>query len=163
MPMHRRDVLRLMLLMGVSGISLGVAGCGKDESGKPRAIKLGRDVCEHCTMLISDPAYAAQLWDPVRGQQHLFDDIGCATMYAAENGIPDGPETRVWVASSERPGEWLDARAAFFRTDARSPMGYNYAAMGGAGAQRIDFTTMRTQAIERGLCRAPGAERMQRG
>lgn len=163
MPMRRRDVLKLAMLCSVSGASLLLAGCEKESAQKPRPIKLGRDVCEHCTMLVSDPAYAALMWNPQLKRYHVFDDIGCAVVFAAESNLPDSPDARLWVANAARAEEWLDARAAYFRTDGRSPMGYNYAAEQEQDAARIRYAAMREQAIERGLCRPPGAERKQRG
>lgn len=163
MRMHRRDVIKMALLGGVSGAALVLAGCESESAAKPKTIKFGRDMCEHCTMLISDPAYAAELWNAAQQKYHLFDDIGCAAVFSVEQKLPEGPETRIWVANSARPGEWLDARAAYYRTDARSPMGYNFAALATQAERRVDFPTMRDQAVERGLCRPPDSARTQKG
>lgn len=161
--MRRRDVLKLPFAFGVSGAALMLAACEKIGPEAPKSIKLGRDACEHCTMLISEPRYAAELWNPALRRYHLFDDIGCAVVFAKENSISEGPEARIWVGDWERSGQWLDAHQAYFRTDGKSPMGYNFAAMTSDAPARIRLDAVRTQAVDKALCAPPGAERTRRG
>lgn len=160
--MRRRDFLKFQLVLGVS-LPAMLAGCAKPGPEAPRAIKIGRDICEHCTMLISEPRYAAELWNPAIKRYHLFDDVGCAVVYAKENAISEGPEARIWVGDSDRSGEWLDAREAYFRTDGISPMGYNFAAMTNDAPGRIRLDELRRQAVDKALCAPPGAARERRG
>ena len=81
----------------------------------------GKQACDGCHMLISDPFYAAELID-AKGQRHFFDDIGCLVTYVTEHeGVPRG----MWVRAGSR---WIAADSARYTSGASSPMAYGFAA-----------------------------------
>jgi copper chaperone NosL len=82
----------------------------------------GKQACESCRMLVSDPFYAAELVDD-RGQRHFFDDIGCLDAYLAER--PRLTARAMWVHSGSR---WVEAASARYTSGAASPMAYGFAA-----------------------------------
>lgn len=112
-----------------AGASLAalLVGCSKPPPG-PKTIKVGRDVCEHCNMIISELRFAAQIWDGERHRALLFDDFGCAAATFTDAAKVEDPTLKFWVADVNAPGQWLDARAASYRDGHLTPMGYGIAA-----------------------------------
>jgi copper chaperone NosL len=83
-----------------------------------------RVACAHCRMLVSDPAFAAQLHDAA-GEVRFFDDPGCLLLFRAE--APD-PSARAWFHDS-RGERWLaEAEVGFVRVD-ETPMAHGLAAV----------------------------------
>jgi copper chaperone NosL len=84
---------------------------------QPEEIALDRTSCDGCGMLISDPAYAAELVT-VDGERHEFDDPACAFRWIAEHG----PRlAHVWFADAA--GDWLDwNEVAFLPAEDGPPM-----------------------------------------
>jgi copper chaperone NosL len=94
----------------------------------------GKQACESCRMLVSDPAYAAQLVDD-RGRRHLFDDVGCLDAFLVEH--PNLKPRALWVRAGAR---WVEAQSARYAAGAPSPMAYGFVA--GEGGP-LDFTAVR--------------------
>jgi len=83
-----------------------------------------RVACARCHMLVSDPAFAAQLHTPA-GEVLFFDDPGCLLLQRAE--APD-PEARAFFHDS-RGARWLsEAEVGFVPVD-ETPMGHGLAAV----------------------------------
>jgi copper chaperone NosL len=83
-----------------------------------------RVACARCHMLLSDPAFAAQLHLP-NGEVRFFDDPGCLLLYRAD--APE-PQAKAWFHDS-RSERWLsDAEVGFVRVD-ETPMGHGLAAV----------------------------------
>jgi len=104
--MNRRELLGL----GVAG-ALGalVWGCTRAEVSGPPSLRLGRDECAECGMIISeDRCSSALLVERAGGREHvLFDDIGCMLDYEHENtdlrvvgGFVHDYVTRQWTGSA---------------------------------------------------------------
>jgi hypothetical protein len=75
-------------------------------------------------MLLSDPAFAAQLHS-ASGEVLFFDDPGCLLLYRAD--APD-PPARAWFHDSKSE-RWLsDAEVGFVPAD-ETPMGHGLAAV----------------------------------
>lgn len=129
----RRDVAAAVL-----GLFAGaLAGCGA-VTPEPRKIKWGRDVCEFCHMTFADRRFAAEVWDPDQNRARIYDDFGCAVLASAESGLFDRPDVPFWVSDDADPARWIDARAARYRGDATTPMGYSHSA-GLSPAHRLSF------------------------
>ena len=94
----------------------------------------GKQACESCRMLVSDPAYAAQLVDE-RGRRHLFDDVGCLDAYLVDH--PTTKPRALWVRAG---GRWMEAESARYAAGAPSPMDYGFVAQE-QGA--LDFAAVR--------------------
>jgi nitrous oxide reductase accessory protein NosL len=117
--------------------------CSREPASGPADVKWDRDVCERCSMVISDRAFAAQVRD-ADGRVHRFDDPGCAALWLDENGEKVAPR-EIWVR--ELAGDdWLDAREAYFVRVANSPMGYGHGAQRAPSQETLDFAQLR-QAI----------------
>lgn len=138
-----------------AGASLAAlaAGCSR-EPPAPKAIKLGRDVCEHCNMILSELRFVAQSWDARRRRARLFDDVGCAVTFITLAGEIDDPALRFWVADATAAGAWLDARSASYKGGFQTPMGHGYAAAPG-GQWPVDYAGMVAAVRKKALCQ-PG-------
>ncbi len=122
---HHARTLALLLLAGIA--------CGRPEG--PRAIVWDREPCTHCHMLISDPAFAAQL-ESKDGDLPAFDDPGCLLAYLSRHRDRIG---RIWFHHLKED-RWIPGdRVAFVRVP-RSPMGYDLGAVdaGTAGALSLE-------------------------
>lgn len=104
----RRELLLGLLLAGCNG------------SLEPWDPAWGKQPCESCRMLVSDPSYAAELLDQ-QGRRHFFDDIGCLDAYLVDH--PALVPQALWVRVG--PG-WVDARRARYVSGAASPMAYGF-------------------------------------
>lgn len=109
------------LARAVLGVAL-LAVCGR--ASQPAPIAYDREPCAHCRMLISDPAYAAQL-ETADGEVASFDDPGC--LLAA---LVAHPNPRVLWFHHTREERWLAGDEVGFVRVAHTPMGYGLAAVG---------------------------------
>lgn len=117
----RRRLWLAALAAGVLGLVL--AHLAAPPSG-PIEPAWDRVACARCRMLVSDPAFAAQLHDAA-GEVRFFDDPGCLLRFRAE--APD-PAARAWFHDS-RSESWLaEAEVGFVRVD-ETPMGHGLAAV----------------------------------
>lgn len=149
----RRAFLRMALAWPVGCALLGLLpACEAVSADTPKKIRYGREMCDHCAMLISDERFAAQVWHPEKKRFSLFDDIGCAVSFAEEQGLSANGEARIWAADYDEPKGWIDARTAFYLGGVHTPMDYGYAAVRLAGPDRVPFETMRASALEKALC-----------
>jgi copper chaperone NosL len=121
-----------------------LAACGREG---PVPIAFDREPCAHCRMLISDPAFAAQL-ESAEGETLSFDDPGCLL---AELDAHPNPRA-VWF-HHVREDRWLaDGEVGFVRVP-HTPMGY------GLGAVAADEPGALSLEEARALVTASGARR----
>ncbi|MGE5516711.1 MAG: protein NosL [Bacteroidota bacterium] len=143
--MHRRDFLSssstavLLLLAG---------GCSGEHRG-PEAVKLGRDTCELCRMIISDVRFAAEIRGGNRGKLVMFDDIGCAVRWLQDVTWKDAPETEFWVMDSRSGTTWLDARKASYVPGTQTPMDYGFAAIAQSETGTAPYAVMAEKVLAR--------------
>jgi nitrous oxide reductase accessory protein NosL len=99
------------LLLGclVAGFALLTACGGSNEINAPE-IFYGQDICEECSMIISDANFAAATID-LKGNAHKFDDIGGMLIYHM-----DHPEfqVRAYFVHDYQTGAWLRGETAFY-------------------------------------------------
>ena len=91
----------------VLAIAIGLSGCDRSQLSGPPELRLGRDECAECGMLINeDRCSSAYLVERGGRRDHaLFDDIGCMLDYAHEppedvrviEGFVHDHPTRTWV------------------------------------------------------------------
>jgi len=125
-------------------LSLTLLACGHPTHG-PARIAWGRDVCEHCQMVISDKRFAAEI--RLAGHVHRFDDPGCAFRWLeAQTG--GEAATEIWVMDEDRQ-EWIDARTALYRPGQRTPMAYGFGAVSKPERGSLDFDAVRQAIRER--------------
>jgi copper chaperone NosL len=99
----------------------------------PPILRYGRDRCDFCGMIISDPRYAAaarqgpEVW--------RYDDIGCMLAHAGP-AIAEGKAAG--FARDAGTEQWLGARVAVYVRSAsvQTPMGSGIVAFADAGAAR---------------------------
>lgn len=153
---------------GLKALSVAVlvllAAC-KNDSG-PVEIKYGRENCEMCGMIISDPHYATEVRGGAENRIKKFDDMGDAITWLEKKGWGLGGVKEFWVMNSDDAKTWLDARQAFY-VHAGTPMDYGYAAIPDHRDGSLTFDEMRQAVLARGsttMC-APGEQpaRQQNG
>lgn len=135
---------RLVCWLALTGSGLAAA-CSQPTSG-PLPIAWGREPCAHCSMAISEARFAAE----VRlGPRELvrFDDFGCAVAWLAEHADAAEP-LEIWVMDQDRE-EWLDARAAFYRTGQRTPMAWGFGAVASGEPGAVAFDAARQSVLAR--------------
>jgi nitrous oxide reductase accessory protein NosL len=101
-------------------------GCDGKIDMSPKDIKLDRDVCAYCKMVISSANYAAQIVMK-DGKHYFFDDIGCALKWLDLQDIEAQNEAFIYVADFKST-EWVDAKKAHYVSGANSPMHFGFAA-----------------------------------
>ncbi|MDR0479573.1 MAG: nitrous oxide reductase accessory protein NosL [Burkholderiaceae bacterium] len=146
---------RRFLVVGftLTPLAAALAACGRagNWAAGMRPIIWDRDVCAHCTMVISDRRFAAEVCGSTA--VFKFDDVGCAVSWlhdkAKDYPWSADPATRLWVAdiaSKDTDLIWLDAHAAHY-VNKTSPMGYDFGASAQNQAGAVDFQTMREHVL----------------
>jgi copper chaperone NosL len=115
-------IARRKLLATGALLPLVLVGCGgkKASGSEPPSIKLGRDSCDRCGMIISEERFASGIVDE-KGNATIFDDPG--EMVASVQA--EGSTGRsVWVHGYPSM-KWLDANDAVYvvAKEAQTPMG----------------------------------------
>jgi copper chaperone NosL len=116
-------------------LSFALAACAKGS--EPVDPFWGKQACDSCRMLVSDPVYAAQLLDE-RGLRHYFDDVGCMDAYLVDH--PESKPRGLWVRLGSR---WVAAESARYASGAATPMAYGFVAQ---ELGPLDFAAVRTSA-----------------
>lgn len=117
----------------------------------PEPIAFDRAACAHCRMLISDPAFAAQL-QTAEGETLDFDDPGCLLRYRLERA----PRVRAVWFHHLREDRWLSGASAGFVAAEPTPMGWGLGVVdaGQPGAFDLawaeDLVRRRAAALEAG-------------
>jgi len=117
---------RRLLLVAIVAIPAAIAGCGGEAATGPPDIEYGRDVCDECHMIISEPRFAAAYRDS-SGEPSIFDDIGDMVDHGTRAGVLD--QVTAWVHDFGTE-EWVDAPDAWFvrGSDVETPMAGNIVA-----------------------------------
>jgi copper chaperone NosL len=90
----------------------------------PIEVAWDRATCAHCGMLVSDPAFAAQL-HTTTGDVAMFDDPGCLLRFERDHA--PGVHARWFHHYTEN--RWIDGDHVRFLSAPGSPMGYGLAAI----------------------------------
>ncbi len=98
---------------------LSLSAC--DDSGKATDPVWGKQACGSCSMLVSEPRYAAEL-TTTDGARVFFDDPGCMATWIEER---HAQPSHVWVRS--RAGTWVNARDVRYSRGEHTPMDYGFA------------------------------------
>ncbi len=94
---------------------LFVVGCAQTTNEiQPPEMFYGQDVCDECSMLISDAKFAAATID-LKGNARKFDDIGGMLVYHMEH--PEA-QVRAYFVHDYDTQTWLRGETAFY---VRSP------------------------------------------
>lgn len=130
--------MRALAVVAAAGLLLACPGGSSDG---PAPVKWDRDACQHCSMVISERHFAAQVRGGPKGAAAKFDDVGCAVKWLDKQPWAEEPATKVWVAR-HADGEWLDAKMAHYVAGKTSPMGFNFGAVDGS-SEGLTFEAMR--------------------
>ena len=128
MKVTRRGFLAIVGAAGATGV-VAVAGFqalpGEARPNGEPEVRYGKESCARCSMVISDPRFAAA-WREPDGHEKHFDDIGCMALDETDRHPPRG--TRMWVHDYETE-QWLGATDAYYvRSDTfKTPMSYGIA------------------------------------
>ena len=87
-----------------------LAACGASNEVHAPEIHYGQDLCEECSMIISDANFAAATID-LKGNAHKFDDIGGMLVFHM-----DHPElqVRAYFVHDFNTSIWLRGETAFY-------------------------------------------------
>ncbi|MDR2790316.1 MAG: nitrous oxide reductase accessory protein NosL [Campylobacteraceae bacterium] len=113
-------------LVKLLAVCLFFVGCDSRIDMSAKDIKIDRDVCAHCKMVISSANYAAQVVTK-DGKRYFFDDIGCALAWL-DLKDKEMQESSYIYAADFQSAEWINAREAYYTSGANSPMHYGFAA-----------------------------------
>ena len=141
---NRRVVLSMLAAVPL------VAACKPKKEG-PEDIRWGRETCEICGMIISDPRYAAEVRGGPDKRLAKFDDIGDAVHWLDMQSWKEEPDVEFWVRDSNTGEDWLDARTSYYHSGTVSPMDYGYAAVPSAEPGAVRFDEMVKAVLSRGL------------
>ncbi len=125
-------------------VALALAGCSKASGPEP--IAWDREACARCRMLVSEPAFAAQL-RTATGEVRSYDDPGCLLLHLDETGV----EAKELWFHHHREERWLAGAATGFVEVPASPMGFRLGAVdaGTPGALSLDEARRRVRQVER--------------
>lgn len=107
-------------------LSATLGACSREPLSGPPEVRLGRERCAECGMLIGEErCSAATLVERAGRREHLnFDDVGCLLDF--ERGGDDRSIVSRFVRDHETT-EWIDAERALFLiaepSAVRTPMG----------------------------------------
>lgn len=125
-----------------------LAGCAREELSGPPTIRLARDACAECGMLINEDHAAAAVIIENAGRREylLFDDIGC--LLDTERSSDVAGRVRARFVHDHHRRAWIDADAPgvrFLKTDPGAlptPMGTGMAAFDSAEAAEAARQTL---------------------
>lgn len=120
--MAERDARYLLASIAITCL---LAACAREDGPDP--IAYDREPCAYCRMLISDPAFAAQLQLADRATVS-FDDPGCLMLYRDERA----PAVRAAWFHHARDDRWIPASDVGFVPVPHSPMDYDLGAVDAA-------------------------------
>lgn len=119
-----------VMVMALSAVS----GCTDDAVTGPPTVRLGRDQCAECGMLISEERSSTAMLILVQNRREylLFDDIGC--MLDLEGALETGREVLDRFVHDHQTQRWLPANTSWFVVASPdrlpTPMGSGIAAFG---------------------------------
>lgn len=136
---------------GALACTLLLSGCGRDELTGPPSLRLGRDMCEACGMLVNEDRCSSGLLVDRDGRRNhlLFDDIGCMIDY--ERGMGNQLHVLSRYLHDHATKAWvLDEQAHFVLADdrqLRTPMSsgiiaFAHPASAGEAAERYAGRTV---------------------
>lgn len=114
------------LVLGLAtGFVISLAGC----STGPDPIRIGKDSCHFCKMVISDNRFGAEIVS-TKSKTYKFDDEHCLMAFIRSAELPKANIRNVYFVNFCEPHELVDAeKAIFLQSPAlKSPMNGNIAA-----------------------------------
>jgi len=129
---------RRLRLAALAALALALPACGPPEG--PQPIAWDREPCAHCRMLISEPAFAAQL-HLSDGAVESFDDPGC--LFARLEARPARVHA-LWFHHL-REDRWLPGDGVAFERVAPTPMDFGFGAVDPGTPEALSIEAVRTE------------------
>ncbi len=107
----------MKVLVALGALAFVVACESADVAAEPA---WGKQACGECSMLVSEPRFAAQLVT-TSGDRLFFDDPGCMATWVTQHV---GKARQQWVRGAD--GQWLGVATARFSSGAHTPMDYGF-------------------------------------
>jgi len=113
--------MKMKMLVTLTAVFLLVACGGSRNLEETPTILYGEDVCEECSMIISETRYAAA-YVLVDGTVRRFDDMGDMLAYDSKHQ----EDVHVYWVHDYNSEDWIMAKHAFFvlNNEAQTPMGW---------------------------------------
>jgi copper chaperone NosL len=101
----------------------------------PEPLHIGAEECAHCSMLITERRYAAQLLT-TKGLSYKFDAVECLRAFVLAGTVAAEDTHSVWVTDMDAAEGWVPVEQAAFvhSPELRTPMGGGLAAFATAEA-----------------------------
>lgn len=101
-------------LAALAGCLMLLVGCGGQAGDQPPDLRLGRDECAACGMMINEDRCSSALVVLQHGtaEDAFFDDIGCMMRYMA--APPEGIEVLQTYVHCYTTREWIKAGGASY-------------------------------------------------
>ena len=147
----RRALLAAAAALGVvAAVAALVRWSGRPPEG-PVPVAWDRVACAECNMLVSEPAFAAQLH--THDAVHHFDDPGCLFRFEDR----EGPQVRARWFHHLREERWIPGDAVAFVPTEPTPMGYGLGAVteGNGAALSPEAAREHARARDRARMEAP--------
>ena len=123
---------KFKLLFGALLTMLLLSSCSTITEDEKKSIK----ICPQCNMeLPKSNIHTATIKH--NSVVYYFDDPGCMVLWAKKNEL-DLKNTQVKIFSNDTK-KYIDANAAFFKIDERTPMLYGFSAYENSVENSIDF------------------------
>jgi nitrous oxide reductase accessory protein NosL len=92
-------------------------GCSRGELSGPPELRVGRDECIECGMLIAEDRSSTAMLVDRRGRREyiMFDDLGCMLDFQREKGGPEADFKELELFVRDHPtGGWVPAAEAWY-------------------------------------------------
>lgn len=98
-------------------------------SPKVEPIRIGKDQCHYCKMIISDPKFGSE-WVTSKGKVFKFDALECTVNYLNDDNTPEQEYAFTTAIAFDTPGELHHVKQLHFLISPNlpSPMGANLSA-----------------------------------
>jgi copper chaperone NosL len=94
------------------------------SSSEPAPIRLGKDECANCKMILTDPKFGAEILTKTN-KVYKFDDVNCLNNYIKNNEKIASQVNLIFFVDYAREGQFVQANQAFYlqSEELKSPMG----------------------------------------
>ncbi len=97
---------------------------GACNSSEPSPIRIGKDECTHCKMILTDPKFGAEIITKTN-KLYKFDDVNCLNNYIKNNRKIQSQINFIYFVDYAKEGGFVQSDKGFFlqSEEIRSPMG----------------------------------------
>lgn len=113
--------LKHELIIASAAVMFFASGCSTSE---PAPIRLGKDECAHCKMILTDPKFGAEIITKTN-KIYKFDDVNCLNNYIHDKEKIAAQINLIFFVDYAQEGKFILAeKACFLQTnELNSPMG----------------------------------------